>query len=68
MREKDKSNSKPDKKQNLRFALRDNLKKRKSQARKLGQGAGDAQGFSVKLRSREIPKAKPSGKIDTDKE
>ena len=44
----------------LRSALRDNLKKRKGQARKLGQGGADAPEFSVKLRSREIPKTKGS--------
>lgn len=44
----------------LRSALRDNLKKRKQQTRKLGQAGNDGQAFSVKLRSRDIPKtAKP---------
>lgn len=41
----------------LRSALRDNLKKRKGQARKLGQGGEDGNGFSVKLRSKHIPKS-----------
>lgn len=41
----------------LRSALRDNLKKRKGQARKLGQSGDEAPTFSVKLRSREIPKS-----------
>lgn len=44
----------------LRSALRDNLKKRKGQVRKLGQGSEDAPEFSVKLRAKDIPKtAKP---------
>lgn len=40
----------------LRSALRDNLKKRKGQLRKLGQGQGAAPEFSVKLRAKDIPK------------
>lgn len=40
----------------LSSALRDNLKKRKGQARKLGQTAEGAPEFSVKLRNRDIPK------------
>ena len=40
----------------LRSALRDNLKKRKGQVRKLGQGQADAPEFSVKLRAKDIPK------------
>jgi len=44
--------------QKLKSALRDNLKKRKRQARKLD---GDGEGVSVKLRSREITK-KPVSK------
>lgn len=44
----------------LRSALRDNLKKRKGQVRKLGQGEEDKPQFSVKLRSREIPKTDKS--------
>ena len=51
----------------LRSALRDNLKKRKGQARKLGQGDDGAQEFSVKLRSREIPKTS-GGNAASDKE
>ncbi len=41
----------------LRSALRDNLKKRKGQARKLGQGSDDAPEFSIKLRAKDIPKS-----------
>ena len=41
----------------LRSALRDNLKKRKGQTRKLGQSGDDAPEFSVKLRSRDIEKS-----------
>ncbi len=44
----------------LRSALRDNLKKRKGQARKLGQGGEEAPAFSVKLRAKDIPKTKKS--------
>ena len=51
----------------LRSALRDNLKKRKGQARKLGQGGDDAPAFSVKLRSRDIPKT-PKSSNEADKE
>lgn len=40
----------------LKSSLRDNLKKRKGQARKLGEGAGAAREFSVKLRARDIAK------------
>ncbi len=48
----------------LRSALRDNLKKRKGQVRKLGQGGDEVPAFSVKLRARDIPKA---GKSVEDK-
>jgi len=51
----------------LRSALRDNLKKRKGQARKLGQGGDDTPEFGVKLRSREIPKTS-GGSVEVDKE
>jgi hypothetical protein len=44
----------------LRSALRDNLKKRKGQVRKLGKGQNEEASFSVKLRSREIPTAPKS--------
>jgi len=44
----------------LRSALRDNLKKRKGQARKLGQENDDAPEFSVKLRAKNIPKTNKS--------
>jgi len=47
----------PKKGAKLRSALRDNLKKRKGQVRKLGQGDEDMPAFSVKLRSRDIPKS-----------
>lgn len=57
---KAKSNLKSDK---LRSALRENLKKRKGQARKLGQVDGEeGEGFSVKLRTRDIPKTPSSDK------
>jgi len=47
----------------LRSALRDNLKKRKGQVRKLGQDNEDTPEFSVKLRAKDIPKtAKPDSK------
>ena len=45
----------------LRSALRDNLKKRKGQVRKLGQGSDDVPAFSVKLRAKDIPKTDKSG-------
>lgn len=54
----------------LKSALRDNLKKRKNQARKLGERDGQETGFSVKLRARDIPKAgkKPSNPAKDEKQ
>ena len=49
----------PAKSEKLNKALRENLKKRKGQMRKLGGADGEEGGFSVKLRSRDIPKSGP---------
>ena len=43
----------------LKSALRENLKKRKKQARKLGDDSKDEKPFSVKLRSRDISTKSP---------
>ncbi|MGI9352384.1 MAG: hypothetical protein ACR2O3_12540 [Rhizobiaceae bacterium] len=43
----------------LKSALRENLKKRKQQTRKLGDGSKGGKEFSVKLRNREISTKKP---------
>jgi len=50
-----KNSKNPKKAVKLKSALRDNLKKRKVQARKL-KGEGDEPEFSVKLRSRTLSK------------
>lgn len=50
---KNTDNQKNDRGKKLRSALRENLKKRKSQARKLGQDSDQAE-FAVKLRKKDI--------------
>jgi len=57
MTEKTKSGSGSQKKEKLGSALRDNLKKRKSQARKLAYEQQDERQFVVKLRERDISRA-----------
>ncbi|MEM9330730.1 MAG: hypothetical protein AAGA53_05355 [Pseudomonadota bacterium] len=52
-RDKDTRNSK------LRSALRDNLKKRKMQARKLKSDTAETEADTIKLREREISTKKP---------
>lgn len=47
----------------LKSALRDNLKKRKGQVRKLGQADENPDGFVVKLRSRDIGRSEEKSSV-----
>jgi len=66
MTEKKKSRTGSQKNEKLGSALRNNLKKRKSQARKLAHGECDERQFVVKLRSRDIPKSAATQLGDTE--
>ncbi|MEM9277718.1 MAG: hypothetical protein AAGA76_04025 [Pseudomonadota bacterium] len=54
-----KAGSKQSKDGKLKSALRDNLKKRKQQTRKLNETRDAGETFSVKLRNRDVSVKKP---------